>query len=48
MVTFCLFIEKYFQRVEQNPIEIQGKQAMLCPQRCKLSKYVFMILIFSL
>ena len=30
-------IEKYFQRVEQSPIEIQGKKAMLCPQRCKLA-----------
>jgi hypothetical protein len=40
--------EKYFQRVEQSPIKIQGKKAMLCPQRCKLSKYVFMILTFSL
>jgi hypothetical protein len=40
--------EKYVQRVEQSPIEIQGKKAMLCPQRCKLSKYVFMILNFSL
>ena len=40
--------EKYVQRVEQSPIEIQGKIAMLCPQRCKLSKYVFMILTFSL
>ena len=29
--------EKYFQRVEQSPIEIQGKKAMLCPQRCKLA-----------
>jgi hypothetical protein len=25
-------IEKYFQRVGQNPIEIQGKKGMLCPQ----------------
>jgi hypothetical protein len=40
--------EKYFQRVEQSLIEIQGKKAMSCPQRCKLSKYVFMILTFSL
>jgi hypothetical protein len=40
--------EKYFQRVEQIPIEIQGRKAMLCSQRCKLSKYVFMILTFSL
>jgi hypothetical protein len=40
--------EKYFQRVEQSPIEIQGKNAKLCSQRCKLSKYVFMILTFSL
>jgi hypothetical protein len=32
--------EKYFQRVEQSPIEIQGKKAMLCPQSCKLSKGV--------
>jgi hypothetical protein len=36
--------EKYFQRVEQSPIEIQGKKAMLCPQRCKLSKYVWTVL----
>jgi hypothetical protein len=40
--------EKYFQRVEHNLIEIQGKKAMLCPQHCKLSKYVFMILTVSL
>ena len=40
--------EKYFQRVEQSPIEIQVKKAMLCPQRRNLSKYVFMILTFSL
>jgi hypothetical protein len=40
--------EKCFQRVEQSPIEIQGKQPMLCPQRCKLSNYVCMILTFSL
>jgi hypothetical protein len=46
---FCSILnENYFQRVEQSPIEIQGKKAMLCPQRCKLSKYVFMILTFSL
>jgi hypothetical protein len=34
--------------VEQSPIEIQRKKAMLCSQRCKLSKYVCMILTFSL
>jgi hypothetical protein len=50
MLTFYLHVEnqlvcstlneKYFQKVEQSPIEIQGKRAMLCPQRCKLRKYI--------
>jgi hypothetical protein len=37
--------EKYFQRVRSKS---KGKKAMMCPQRCKLSKYVFMTLTFRL
>ena len=40
--------ENIFRECNKVRLKSKGKKAMLCPQRCKLSKYVFMILTFSL